>query len=126
MLDARGFQFLGVDRAFHQARVPRTARRLKRAALGLVRDLFGDVQPGARRAVLDQVEGLMDGVVRGDEEICAGFGQLFGGGEHEFGDAAQSLASMHFMYCASSGCAWRFPDDRAGPAVCSLRAQMVR
>ena len=56
-------------------------------ALGFVGDLDRDVQPGAGRAVLDQIEGLVDGVDGSDEEVGAGFGQLLRGGEHEFRDA---------------------------------------
>src|ERR1700756_5065312 len=37
--------------------------------------------------MLDQIEGLVDGVDRGNQEISAGSGELFRGREHEFGHA---------------------------------------
>src|SRR5580704_13138666 len=84
ILDARGFQFLTVDRTLHQRAGSQNSQTLVAVALRLVRNLDRDVQPGARRAVLHQVEGLMNRVDGSNQKIGSGPGQLISRGEHEF------------------------------------------
>ena len=80
-------QRLAVDRAVHQRARAEHSEALVTVPLGFVRDFDRDVQPGTRGPMLNQIESLMHGVHRSDEEVGAGARQLVGGGKHEFCDA---------------------------------------
>src|SRR5215469_14359927 len=54
----------------------------------LGRDRARNVQPWARRPMLNQIKCLMNGVVRANQKIRAGLGQLLGRSHHEFRDAS--------------------------------------
>jgi len=50
--------------------------------------------------VLDQVEGLVDGVVGANQKIGAGAGEFVGGREHEFGNACPvSRIDVLHIFC---------------------------
>ena len=53
---------------------------------------LGDVQPRQGQLRLDQWQGLMDGVVRTDQEVRPAPGQLVGRGKHERADARPVFA----------------------------------
>jgi hypothetical protein len=46
------------------------------AAASFVGDFLGNVQPGPRRPVLNQIECLVNRIVRANQEICACLGQF--------------------------------------------------
>ena len=86
-LDTGGFQRVAVDRAVHQRAGAQDSEAFVIVALGFVRDLDRDVQPGARRAMGNQIESLVNGVDGSNEKVGASFGQFLRGGEHEFRDS---------------------------------------
>jgi len=58
----------------------------------LVRNFLRNVQPGARRAMLDQIKCLVNRIVGTDEEIGAGLGQFVGRRSINSATPGQSLA----------------------------------
>ena len=64
-----GLQLFRIYRPFHQILCAQYAQPLEVTSTSLIRDLLRNVQPGTRRAALDQIERLVNGVVGTNEEF---------------------------------------------------------
>ena len=87
LLNTGGLQRVAVNRALHEIACAEDSEAFELAALRLFGNFSRDIQPRSRRTMLDQIEGLMDRVVRADQKIGAAAGQLFRGVKHQFGHA---------------------------------------
>ena len=77
MFQSRGFELLGIHRAFHEIARTQHGKSFELAALSFASDFAGDVQPGTRRTVFYEIEGLVNRVIGTDQEVGAPARQLF-------------------------------------------------
>ena len=70
-LDAPRLQLSRIHRAFHQRPCSENQQAAKAGLRGNVADLLGDVKPGEPGDVTNQVQTLMNRVVRADEQLGA-------------------------------------------------------
>lgn len=87
MVYAGALQRVAIDRAFHALTRAQDTEALVRTALRLIGQRDCNMQPGSRRTMLDNIEGLVNGVGRGDEKVRASLGTFLRGGKHQFGHA---------------------------------------
>jgi hypothetical protein len=92
VIDAVSGEFVWVDIAFGEPTGSRDGDAAEASRGGSGGDDLGYVQPWSWRVGEDVGQGLMDGVVRADEEVGSDGGELVGGGEHESGDGGPVVA----------------------------------
>src|SRR5262249_143557 len=65
-----------IDRALHEVAGPENPKPLEPSRGSEVRNLLGNVEPGRRRLVAHEVQGLVDGIVGADQHLRPGLHQL--------------------------------------------------